>query len=137
MPGNTDPIYSKQGDIQWGTPSATQNQAFDGTGTVSTVFTADATNGGYVSYIKAKPTGTAVVSSLRIFLNNGSTNATAANNSLIGEITLPAVTIANNAANAEVMFPLNMALPPGYKINVAITTTVANTWQVTAVGGKY
>jgi hypothetical protein len=137
MAGNTDPIYSRVGDIQWATPSATQNQAFDGTGTVATVFTADATNGGFVSYVKAKPLGTAVVSSLRIFLNNGSTNATAANNTLIGEVTLPAVTIAQNAANAEVMYPLNIALPAGYKINVAITTTVAASWAVTAVGGKF
>ena len=137
MPANTDPIYSKVGDIQWGTPSATQNQAADGTGTVTTVFTADATNGGFVSYIKAKPLGTSVVSALRIFINNGSTNATAANNTLVGELTLPAQTFVNNAANIEVMYPLNIALPPGYKINVAITTTVANSWAVTGIGGKF
>lgn len=137
MAASTDPIYSRVGDIQWVTPSATQNQLFDGTGTVATAFTADATNGGFVSYLKVKPLGTAVVSSLRIFLNNGSTNATATNNSLIGELTLSAITISQVAANQELIYSLNMALPPGYKINVAITTTVANSVQVTAVGGKY
>lgn len=137
MAANTDPIYSRVGDIQFVTPSATQNQLFDGTGTTSVAFTADATNGGFVSYIKAKPLGTAVVSSLRIFINNGATSATATNNTLIGEVTLPAVTIAQNAANPEVMYPLNIALPAGYKILVAITTTVAASWAVTAVGGKF
>jgi hypothetical protein len=133
---NTDPIYSKVGDIQWGTPSATGNAAFDGTGTVTTVFTADATNGGYVSYLKCKPTGTAVVSSLRVFINDGVGTA-ATNNTLFEEVTLPAVTISQVAANASIMVPLNIALPPGDKINVAITTTVAAPWKVTAVGGKY
>lgn len=134
---NNDPIFSKAGDIQWAVPSATQNQAFDGTGTVATVFTADATNGGFVAYVKAKPTGNSIASSLRLFLNNGSTNATAENNTLIGEISLPAVTISQVAANTEMIYALNIALPPGYKINAAITTTVANSWQVTAVAGKY
>jgi hypothetical protein len=137
MAANTDPIYSRIADIQWITLSATANNVYDGTGTVSTVFTADATNGGYVSYVKLKPMGTTAVSSVRLFLNNGSTNTTAANNSLIAEATLAAVTIATNAANPEVIVPLNMALPAGYRINAVVSANTTATWQATAVGGKY
>lgn len=46
MPANLDPIYSRIGSIQW-TPSVTAaNTAMDGTGTVSTIWTADSVNGG-------------------------------------------------------------------------------------------
>ena len=38
MPANTSPIYSSAGDIQWSsTALITQNQAFDGTGTVAKI----------------------------------------------------------------------------------------------------
>src|SRR5262245_17333600 len=127
MAANTSPIYSKIGDVQWGSadgnggtagPLKTANTAKDGTGTVLTVFTADATNGGYVQRLRIRPAGTNVASVLRVFINNGSTNATIANNILIDEITLPASTLSEVAAQAPIEAPINMALPPGYKLNV-------------------
>lgn len=140
MAANTQAIYSKVGDIQWGTV-ATANTAKDGTGTVVTVFTADATNGGRVERLRIRSLGTNVATVLRVFINNGSTNATAANNSLYEEITLPATTLDEDAAltNQEIKFNDGdgLVLPPGYKLNITIGTTVAAGYAVTAVGGKY
>lgn len=59
------------------------------------------------------------------------------NNFFIGEISLPATTGVNNASTADIDYPLNVALPPGYRILVGLGTTVASGWQVTGIGGSY
>lgn len=133
---NTAPIFSAAPVVGWGTV-ATANTAKDGTGTIVTVFTADATNGGRVEKLKIKALGTNVATVLRAFINNGSTNATAANNSLFAEMTIAANTLSEAAQSAENELILNLSLPAGYVINVTIGTTVAAGLQVTAVGGKY
>lgn len=138
MPGNSIPIYSKVGKINWNAVNITAaNTAKDGTGTVETVFTADATNGSFVQKIVVRPKGTNVATVLRLFLNNGATNATAANNSLLAEIGLPATTVSEIAAIAGQEVPLNFALPPGYKINAVIGTAIAAGLAVTVIAGDY
>lgn len=141
MAANIYAIFSKVGDIQWVTLT-TQHTEMDGT-TAALLFTADATNGGRIDRIQAKALGSNVASVLRIFINNGSTPATAANNVLIAEVSLP-VTTANAAAAInpiaiphvnDVVFPL--ALPPGYRLYAALGTTVAAGWAIAAIGGKY
>ena len=66
MAANNNAIFTAAGDIQWGAadgnggtagPLKTQNTAMDGTGTVLTVFTADATNGGFVQRIRFRAVG--------------------------------------------------------------------------------
>ncbi len=138
MPANTQPIFSSLGDIQWGpTTATTANTAVDGTGTVLTVFTADTTNGGFVQRIRFRPAGTNIATVARVFINNGSTNATASNNILYDEITLAATTASANSALAVYELPLNFALPPGYKLNVTLGTTVAAGYFISVIGGKY
>lgn len=138
MAANTAPIYSRLPDVQWPAAAiASANTAKDGTGTVATVFTADATNGGRVEKLKVRGLGTNVATVLRIFINNGSTNATAANNALYMEATIAATTLSEVAALADNEILLNLALPAGYKLNVTIGTAVAAGLMVTAVGGKY
>lgn len=149
MPGNTTPIYSRVGDIQWGAadgdggtagPLKTANTAKDGTGTTLTIFTADATNGGRVDRISARAAGTNAATVLRIFVNNGSASSTVANNTLVTEVTCPATTLSEVAALADVTIsgtPFPLVLPPGYKLLAAIGTTVAAGLRVTAYGGKY
>ena len=152
MAGNTSPIYSRVGDIQWVTLT-TANTAKDGTGTAAVLFTADATNGGRVERVRAVAKGNNIASVLRLFINNGATAETAGNNSLYAELSLPATTLSevakllqqelpNPPAPATVVtnpdptaFPL--VLPPGYRLLATIGTTVAAGWQVTAVGGEY
>lgn len=136
MPANTAPIFSLIGDVQWGTISAA-NTAKDGTGTVVTAFTADATNGGFIQKLRFSPLGTNIATVARIFINNGSTNATAGNNTLYAEVTLPATTLTETAQLNPVEVPLNFALPPGYKINVTLGTAVAAGYSIAAIGGKY
>lgn len=138
MATNKNPMFTGTPDIQWGaTALATANTAKDGTGTVLTAFTADATNGGYVHKLIARAAGTNIATVLRVFLNNGSTNATPANNILIAELTLSATTLSEVASLAPYEIPLNFALPAGYKINCTVGTTVAAGYYISVIGGKY
>jgi len=139
MAANTAPIFSLAPDIQWDTtPLATANTAKDAaSGTIATVFTADATNGGRIEKIIARPTGTNVATVLRVFVNNGSATTTAANNSLIAEMTLPAITLSEVAAQPSYEVNINLALPAGYKILCTIGTAVAAGYKLTGIGSKY
>lgn len=137
MPGNNAPIFSKIARAAWVNGLTAANIAKDGTGTVDTVFTADAINGSYIQKLNIRPRGTNVASVLRVFLNNGATNVTASNNALIGEIGLPATTISEVGALAGLELSLNTPIPPGYKINVTLGTAVAGGYAVVAMGGDY
>ena len=146
MAANIDPIFSRLADIQWGSadgntgtagPLKTANTAKDGTGVVLTVFTADATNGGFVQKLTFHAVGVNIATVARVFINNSLTSSTAANNIFVADTTLLASTLSETAAQAFKELILNIALPAGYKINVTIGTTVAAGWFVAAVGGKY
>jgi hypothetical protein len=141
MPANTNPIFSAKGAIQW-SPAILNaaNTAKDGTGTVATIFTGNAVGnnaGNFVQKLIARPLGTNVATVLRVFINNGSVNTTAANNSLIAEMTLPATTLSEVAAQPDFVLLLNFAIPPGYKLNATLGTAVAAGYALTAVGGEY
>ncbi len=146
MAANTAPIFTLTPDIQWGSvddnssatagPILSANTAMDGTGYVTTVFTAGA-NGSYVSQLIARPVGTNIATVLRVFINNGSTNATQANNCLLTEVTLAASTASLVAALLGISVPLNFALPSGYKINCTLGTAVAAGYRVMVQGGDY
>ncbi|MGH6907508.1 MAG: hypothetical protein ACREDX_06580, partial [Aestuariivirga sp.] len=110
MAANNNPIFTRLGDVQWAAAALTAaNTAKDGTGTVATVFVADAAEGGFVHKLVARALGTNVATVLRVFINNGSANATAANNILFAEMTLPATTLSEVAAQAAYELALNMA----------------------------
>ena len=141
MPGNSAPIFSRVGDIQGNGPILTQvaspNQ-YNGTdANVQLIFTADATNGGYIQRLRMKAVGTNVATVARVWINNGSTPGTAANNDFYGEVSLPAITATQTSATVDIDYPMNIALPPGYRIYVGIGTTVASGWFVTAIAGAY
>lgn len=138
MAANTAQIFSKIGDIQWIGAVATANTTKDLTaGTIYLVFTSDATNGGRVAKLIVQPLGTNIATVLRVWLNNGSTTATAANNTLIKDQTMAATTNSEVAAIGNTEIPLDLALPPGYKIYVTIGTGVAAGFGVSCPGGKY
>lgn len=133
---NTSPIYSRAASVSWGT-IATANTAKDGTGTVVTVWTAGSENGGRIEKVKVRSLGSNVATVLRLFINNGSTNATATNNVLYDEVTCPATTLSEVAEQPDIEVTLNLPLPAGYKINATIGTTVAAGLHLTGVGGSY
>jgi hypothetical protein len=144
MAANTAPIFCRRPNDQWiSIINTAANTATDGTGTVATVFTANSVEGegAFIQTITVKPvshTGSNNVANVaRFFINNGSTNATAANNSFFAELTLQATTGSANAAIQEFTLPVFKMLPNGYKINVCLGTTVGAGlgWYFTAWGG--
>jgi hypothetical protein len=144
MAANTQPIYSLLGDVSSdsGTTMAPTltTAAADYTGISANnklVFTANATNGGFIQRLRFKAIGTNTASVARIYINNGSTNTTATNNSFYGEITLPATTAIATASTVEPDYTMNFALNPGFRIYVGLGTTVAAGWVCVAIGGEY
>lgn len=144
MAANVNPIFTISGDVS-NNASTAMNQAitaaaanYDGTGANnSLIFTADATNGSFVQRIRAKAIGTNTASVARIFINNGSTVATATNNSFYGEFSLPATTQTNVAATIEIDYPMNIVLAASFRLYVGIATAVAAGWVFIATGGKF
>lgn len=139
MAANTSPIFSRLADNQWATGTVlTGNTTKTGAaGTLYLVYTADATNGGYVDKLIAKPLGTNIATVLRVWMNNGSSTGTAANNTMIHDVTLAATTNSETAQIGKTEVPLGFALPAGYKLYVTIGTTVTAGFDVAVIGGKY
>jgi len=145
MTANTSPIFTLTPIITWASITAADGSQ-DGTDAdVKLLFTANATNGSFIQRLIFQPistSGSTTTSAAagRIYINNGSTVGTAANNTLIKEITLAAtaVNVAGTTASLNYEVPLNFQLPPSYRIYAGITAMAANTaWQGCAIGGDY
>ena len=130
------PIFSQTPVFTVGQTITTANTAKDGSGTVVLLYTAGA-NGSRIDTIKVRNTGTAVATVIRIFINNGATNATATNNSLYVEATIAAATLSETSARADNVITMGISLPASYRVYATIGTTVATALQVSAVGGDY
>lgn len=144
MPANTEPIYSKEGETaNNGTTGMNQlvlTAAADYTGISannSLIFTADATNGSFIQRIRFKAGGTNVASVARIYLNNGGVNTSATNNQFYGEVSLPATTAVTGSATVEIDYPMNFAIPAGFRIYFGLGASVAAGWVATVVAGNY
>jgi len=144
--GNVQPIWIAKGDLS-NNASTGMNQAItlaanDYTGistSNSQVFLAGA-DGARMERLKFTPTGTNIQTVARIYVNNGAVNTTATNNTLIGEISLPATTASATASliSPEFVMPGGaLALPSGWKIYVGLGTAVAAGWVVTPICGQY
>lgn len=139
MAVNTSPIFSSVGDIEWTTVQTAANLTYDGTtGTPAIVFSASV-DGGFVQRIRFRASGSATATVARIFINNGLSTGSAANNVLFDEITLAATTATQTAATAVYELPLNIALPPAYRILTTLGTAqvTGGGWYAVAVGGSY
>jgi hypothetical protein len=148
MAANTDPIYSRTPDIQVvGSvyPGTAANTATDGTGACAVIFQADATEGGFVQKVILKAIASPIATCVRIYyctvtgaFTPGTTN-TAANTSLIAELSLPAFTASNTSASPQYEIALNLPMPAGTRLLIAYgTATGSNTgYATTVVGGKY
>lgn len=137
MAANTSPIFVKAPHIEYASTGTAANTNLDGTGTVVTVFTADATNGSKIETVSMWNLGTNVSTVVRFFVNNGSSNTTAANNALVQEFTWAANSVVQNAASTPVVWQANLYMKPGYKLNVTIGTAIASGIMVAAQGGDY
>lgn len=120
--------------IQWVSGSiTTANTNRDGTGTAAILFTA--VSRVYLTKAVFQPLGTCVASVGRIFINNGSSPETAANNILIGEVSLPAVSASETAGLASQEVPLGFYLNRNERLLATIGTTVSAGYAVTAIPG--
>ena len=142
MAANTSPIFTLLGDIQWAESITAANNTLDlTTGTSYLAFTADATNGGYVreARVKANPANNTAATVMRFWLNNGATTGTASNSAIIGELGIPATTASATAPLPDFVYPLNFALPAGYRIYVTVGTAPGGSGEFTCtvIGGKY
>ncbi len=143
MAANTAPIYTLVPDMATdaGTtmpqPITTGSNTYDGTNAAARLSHTAGVDGSYARLIIAKALGTNIATVARIFLNNGSTPGTAANNALIGEISLPVTTADADGATPEIKFPLEYAVPPGHRLYIQLGTSVAAGWIFTVVAGQY
>lgn len=138
MAANTAPIYSAKGIIGFSDAVvAAANTTKDLTsGTIYLCHTA-AADGDFVERIRFRALGTNVATVGRVWVNNGSTTGTAANNRLIDEITLSATTVSEVASLVSYELPLGFVLPNGHRIYVTVGTVVAAGYHVTVFGGTY
>jgi len=145
MPKNIDPVYPDVGiqanNLLAGTAmnQLILNGSTDYTGIdadTTLVCTASA-DGSYVESLRFKAGGTNTASCARIYINNGSTPTTAANNTFWGEVSLPATTAIATAATAEIVYPMGIMLQPNFRIYFALATAVAAGWNCNAVLGDF
>jgi hypothetical protein len=149
MAANTDPIYTRTSDLQLcGSIIGTSaNTATDGTGAnTSLIFTADATEGSFVRRVVLKPVSTIAATVARLWycsatgaFSAGTTN-TAANTTMIDEITIAAWTASNTAAAPRYEIPVNLHLPVSTKLLMTFgTSTGAGTTGFNPLieAGKY
>jgi hypothetical protein len=147
MAQNTNPIFPLIPVNSWvsgtaataGTPGLTANTTTDLTaGTIyGPIFTADATDGSRLDFIKVRSLGTNVATVIRIWINNGSLTTIAANNALYLERTLSSTTVSQTTELPDIILPLNISLAPGYRVYATFGTAVAAGFHLTAIGGDY
>lgn len=136
MAANTSPIYvASNGTANGGATITTANTAKDGSGTVATVFTADATNGGYIKGLKVTPKAANVQTVLRVFITSGTSQTPAY--MFGGGVTIFATTNSETARLDDYYVPIDLILAPGTKVNCTIGTTVAGGIDVVAIGGQF
>lgn len=146
---NTAPIYIRTSDVQLAGAviGTSANTATDGTGAnITQIFVADATEGSYVQYVRLKPISTIAATVARLWycsdtgtFTPGTTN-TAANTTMLAEVTIAAWTYSNTAASLTYDIPVNMPLPPGTKLLMTFgTSTGAATtgFNPITIAGKY
>lgn len=137
MPTNKDPIYSDNPNNGVFGTLTTANTAKDGTGTVVLLFTAGA-NGAFIKKLTIRHIGTVPATVVRFWLNNGSTNTVAANNTLLKEIAVSALGATSEIlAQTEYDALIEDAIQSGYRIYATVGTATPNGLHAAVWGGNY
>lgn len=95
------------------------------------------TSGAIFNYVRTLPLGTNIQTVIRLFLNNGGALNTAGNNVLVNEMTLPASTTSETAAQFVNDIILNIPVPAGWRLYATLGTAVAAGHAVCAVGTDF
>lgn len=149
MAANTDPIYARTSQLSVGGAviGTSANTATDGTGANTfLVFTADSTEGSWVQKVVLRAISTIAATVVRLWyctdtgsFTAGTTN-TAANTTMIGELTVASWTASNTNASPVYEIPVNMPLPASTKLLMTFgTSTGAGTtgFNPLVVAGRY
>jgi hypothetical protein len=136
MAQNTTPIFGLTPHTAGITTGTAANTNKDGTGTVATVFTAGV-NGSKIDRVFLQHMGSNTATVVRFFVNNGSSQSVAANNYLIHEEALASWSNSETTASTSTIWPANLILPAGYKLNVTIGTAIASGIMCTGEGSDY
>jgi hypothetical protein len=143
---NTNPIYSGVGQIESTATYGTNfmnaaNTALDANAANAYIIISGSASGSFVQRVRFKASGSTSTTVARIFINNGGPTGSGTNNFLFDEITLPATTAAGNATAATAVYevPLNIALPPGYRLlaTLGVAQSTTGGWNATAIAGSY
>lgn len=132
MAANTNPAYVRTSQLSVGGAiiGTSANTATDGTGAnTSLIFTADSTEGSFVRSVKLRPVSTIAATVARLWyctdtgsFTAGTTN-TAANTTLIDEITIAAWTASNTLASIPYQINVNLWLPASTKLLMTFGTS--------------
>jgi uncharacterized membrane protein AbrB (regulator of aidB expression) len=132
MAANINPIYGRTSDLQLGGAiiGTSANTATDGTGAnISAIYQADATEGSYVYTVRLKHVSSTAATVARLWYHSttgaftpGTTN-TAANTTMIAEVTIAAFTASNTLASPTYEIPVNIAMPPGTRLLMTFGTS--------------
>ena len=149
MAANINPIYARVSDVQLGGAviGTNANTATDGTGANTyEIFDSDATEGSFVQKVILKPISTIAATVVRLWycsatgaFSAGTTN-TAANTTMIAEVTVAAWTASNTLAAPQYEIPVNIPLPAGTKLLMTFGTSTgaAGTgFNPLTIAGKY
>jgi hypothetical protein len=110
---------------------ATANTNRDGSGTIGTVFTADATDGSVVDHVDICATGTTTAGVVRLYVHNGTT-AFLWREILVGAIT-PSATVAAFMRRIDCSLPdKELTLAAGWSLRAS--TNNAETFNIHAFG---
>lgn len=142
MPAGTVPIFANQPRVQWAnTAQAFANNNLTG---LNPCFTSNSSFGSIVNEVRVKwapSTGASTsATAFRLYVNNGGNPDGLANNTLISEMTIPAMTSSNVAAQPDYVIPMprgGLVLPPSYRLYGAVATWSAGTFVITGIGGDY
>lgn len=144
MPANTAPIFTLLGDLSADSGATfplvmtTAANDFTGISANNLLIHTAGPNGAYIESIRFKARGANVASAVRVFLNNGSTPGTAANNFLWDDVALPATTASIvGQTGPAIILPMRLMLPPTWRIYAGLATTVAGGWAGLVVAGEY
>lgn len=122
------------GSISWtwtAVPGATKYRLYVSPWSTATTYSAYATR--YVESVTNSYSQISMIGEIGTF-----DDPVVGNQFLFGELSLPLISAASATAGmADIDYPMNIALPPGYEVYVGLGTAVASGWAVVGIGGTY
>ena len=138
MPGNTAPLYV--GTVRCWLSDAVilaANTTLDLTSGTIYLLATGGVNGSRLDRLDLQPIGTNVATVIRLWVNNGQTTATAANNRWWRDYALPGTTTSATVSIPSVIVELNMVLEASFRLYATLGTTVAAGYHGLVTGGDY